>query len=378
MALPHAKGRSSQMRCRLDSRTGVTPVILRYCETSVPTTREMRHPTYERMDHVSDLRTMTHKPPDNPIHQASVALDLNKYRSAVLLDEPFERLGPAPEPEEGRAEISRDLLSHLVSERSAEHGGVAISEIPSSYDEMRRMLQALITVRPPGPLPEWFNALLDRLLQREALERGFTDVSELPLISQEFPSSSYGAADKCVLWRGSIIELRCDAIVNAANSYLLGCFIPFHTCIDNVIHCAAGPRVRDDCSTLVQLQGGLEGTGWAKVTRGYNLPAQYIFHTVGPIVRGIVKRASPQQEQQLADCYRSCLDLALRVSSIRSAAFCCISTGVFGFPQEPAALIALKTVEQWLSDYPGGLNRVVFNVFAEEDHEIYKDLLARW
>jgi O-acetyl-ADP-ribose deacetylase (regulator of RNase III) len=321
---------------------------------------------------------MMNQPPDDLMEPAGIPLDLNEYRSAILLDEPFERPEPASAAESDRARIVQDLLAHLLSEHKSQHNNLDINETPSSYHEMRRMLRALITVRPPGPLPDRFNDGLDRLLQREALERGITDTADLPVIAQAFPESSYGAADKCILWRGSIVELRCDAIVNAANSYLLGCFQPFHACIDNVIHCAAGPRVREDCNTIVHLQDGVEGTGWAKATRGYNLPAKYIFHTVGPIIKGNEKRVSSQQEQHLIACYRSCLDLALRMSSVKSVAFCCISTGVFGFPQEPAALIALKTVEQWLSHHPGVIDAVVFNVFTGTDHEIYKSLLEGW
>ncbi len=321
---------------------------------------------------------MSNQPHDRLLKPAAGALDLNEYRSAILLDEPFRKPDPASEAESARVEIVRELLLHLIAEGRAGQGGLDTSTIPSLYAEMRRMLRALLTVRAPDPLPARFNDLLDRLLQREALGRGFTDVNDLAVIARAFPGSSYRTADTCALWRGSIVDLRCDAIVNAANAYLLGCFQPFHGCIDDVIQNAAGPRVREDCNTIVRLQRGLEGTGWAKATRAYNLPARYIFHTVGPIIEGNEKRVSPQQERQLSACYRSCLDLVLRLPSVRSTAFCCVSTGVFGFPKEAAARIALETVERWFSDHPGALDVVVFNVFAESDYEMYKGLLERW
>ena len=238
-----------------------------------------------------------------------------------------------------------------------ERDDVASAALPPSYNEKRRLLRALLTVRGPAPLPDGFYAQMDRLLQREALERGVTHAADLPRVAHVWPQSSFGTAAHCALWQGDITTLKADAIVNAANTQTLGCFQPFHACIDNVIHSAAGPRLREDCHAIVQRQGGPEGTGWAKVTRAYNLPSRFVLHTVGPIVaRG---RLTPEHERQLAVSYRACLDLADRVSGIRSIAFCCISTGLFGFPQEPAARIALQTVGQWLDSHPGALNLVV-------------------
>ncbi|MFC1835360.1 protein-ADP-ribose hydrolase, partial [Thermodesulfobacteriota bacterium] len=245
----------------------------------------------------------------------------------------------------------------------------------SSYEEMRASLRGLLTVQSPARLPFWFHEQLDRLLSAEAYERGYTEASDLPRVSESVPGSSYGAADQCALWRGDITTLRVGAIVNAANKYLLGCFQPFHACIDNIIHSAAGPRVRDDCQDIMSLQLCVEGTGQAKITRAYNLPTEYRIHTVGPIVEGGNRGLGRQQEQQLSDCYRSCLDLSRRISGLRSVAFCCISTGVFGFPQEPAARIAIETVERWMDEHPGQLDLVVFNVFRHEDLRIYAGLL---
>ena len=175
------------------------------------------------------------------------------------------------------------------------------------------------------------------------------------------------------MWQGDITTLAVDAIVNAANAELLGCFHPFHPCIDNAIHAAAGPRLRDDCARIMQAQGVPEETGHAKATRGYNLPARFVLHTVGPIVR---KGLSPEHEEALARCYRACLDTAARLDRVRSVAFCAVSTGVFGFPREPAARIALRTVGAWLGEHPGAIDLVVFNVFAAVDRAAYEKALG--
>lgn len=298
---------------------------------------------------------------------ASDALDIDQYRSLIHLDEPFEAPEPVPEVETQRAKLADRLLTHLQSENTG------LGNPPSIYEEKRRLLRALLTVRGPDPLPLWFHWALGRLLQREKLERNRTAAISLPRIIQSLPKSTYKAAARCALWQGDITTLKVDAIVNAANEQMLGCFQPFHACIDTAIHSAAGPRLREDCNAIMQLQRGFEGTGWAKVTRAYHLPSKYVLHTVGPIVdRG---RVFLEHEQQLENCYRACLDAADRVDGIRSVAFCSISTGVFGFPQEPAAAIALRTVGEWLANHPGRLDLVVFNLYRKDDLEIYSNLL---
>jgi O-acetyl-ADP-ribose deacetylase (regulator of RNase III) len=300
-------------------------------------------------------------------------LDIEDYRDRIRLDEPFLAPGPAPEPEEQREAIVNDLLGYLMSEKSAA-GKANDSHSVGAYRNKRNNLRALLTVRGPDPLPSWFHADLDRLLQRSSRDRGTVESTELPRISAAFPGTAYGAADRCALWQGDITMLRVDAVVNAANSALLGCFQPFHACIDNAIHSAAGPRVREDCHAIMQLQGAPEETGRAKITRAYNLPARYILHTVGPIFRDEDDRVF--QEQQLSACYRFCLELALRVPGIRSVAFCCISTGVFGFPREPAARVALRAAEGFLNKNPDALDLLVFNVFGRDDYQAYERLLC--
>ena len=175
------------------------------------------------------------------------------------------------------------------------------------------------------------------------------------------------------LWHGDITRLRVDAIVNAANAQLLGCFQPFHACIDNAIHWAAGPRLREDCGRIMATQGHVEATGLAKITRGYNLPARFVVHTVGPIVHGHLTEG---HRRELARCYRTCLDEAAEVGGIHTLAFCAISTGVFGFPKRPAAAVAIDAVSTWMEARPRMLSRVVFVVFSDEDRAAYTAALT--
>lgn len=175
------------------------------------------------------------------------------------------------------------------------------------------------------------------------------------------------------MWQGDITRLEIDAIVNAANNQMLGCFQPLHACIDNAIHSAAGPQLREDCYTIMRLQGAKEKTGTAKVTRAYNLLSKYVLHTVGPIVmRGTA--VTDKQRFELVSSYTACLEVAKRVESIKTIAFCAISTGVFGFPKKEAAEIAVNTVMNWLQENPRSFEKIVFCVFSEEDYQIYYDV----
>lgn len=240
----------------------------------------------------------------------------------------------------------------------------------------RDALRALLTIRLPEPeLPDELHAMLDQLLAAERRARPVTEATNLPPLRDMVPTTSYPSAARCALWQGDITTLRADAIVNAANDALLGCFIPFHACIDNAIHAAAGPRLREECGRIMRDQGAPEPTGTAKITRGFNLPASYVLHTVGPIVRGPLRR---DHTEALASCYRSCLDLAAQEVGIRSVAFCAISTGVFGYPKEAAARVALATVDSWLRAHPGALDRVIFNVFSPDDRAVYAKLVEDW
>lgn len=210
----------------------------------------------------------------------------------------------------------------------------------------------------------------------DGMQRGDgIDPLALPTIAEVFPGTAYAVADQTAIWQGDITTLAADAIVNAANAGLRGCSIPNHPCIDWAINHAAGPQVIEDCQRIISAQGGPEETGDAKITRGYNLLAKYVLHTVGPIVHGGL---SDEHERALASCYRSCLDLAAEVGDIKTVVFCSISTGVFGFPKPEAAQIALGTVHDWLQTHVGMMTRVIFNVFSNDDRAIYEQAAQHW
>ena len=226
----------------------------------------------------------------------------------------------------------------------------------------RRLLRALMNIRPPLPLDPDFLRLQDALLSAEREERGVVDAAALP----EAPGHP-GIA----LWQGDITRLRADAVVNAANSTLLGCFHPCHGCIDNAIHSAAGLQLRDACARLMEAQGHPEPAGGAKLTGGCNLPARHVLHTVGPIISGPLTNAD---RAALASCYTACLSLAAE-HGLHSVAFCCISTGEFRFPRGEAAGIAVDTVTRFLSR-PTSIRKVIFNVFQDADAALYRALLG--
>ena len=234
---------------------------------------------------------------------------------------------------------------------------------PYTQERQWRILRSLMNVRPPLPISDEFLQVQDDYLQEMTRGKGITDADSLA----PCPVSS-----RIVLWQGDITTLRCGAIVNAANSQLLGCFQPCHSCIDNIIHTMSGVQLRLACHEIMRKQGHEEPTGQAKITPAFNLPSGYVIHTVGPIVNGPLTQ---MHEESLASCYRSCLDLAWE-NKAGSIAFCCISTGVFAFPQQRAAEIAVRTVTDWLNETPGGINRVIFNVFKDEDKVIYEQLLS--
>ncbi|MBQ8712206.1 MAG: protein-ADP-ribose hydrolase [Prevotella sp.] len=224
--------------------------------------------------------------------------------------------------------------------------------IPSSLHERQRMMRALMNVWEPHEVSAELLAMQDAELRQQAEDKGVVTIE----------------SEGLQLWQGDITRLKVDAIVNAANAQGLGCWAPLHNCIDNCIHSAAGIQLRKECND--QLQGRLLKTGEAIITKGYNLPAKHVIHTVGPIISTGVP--TKEQEEQLAQCYRSCLDLAEQ-AGLESIAFCCISTGVFHFPNRRAAEIAVETVTQ----YPRqSVKTVVFNVFLDKDREIYEKLLG--
>ena len=248
------------------------------------------------------------------------------------------------------------LIHYLLAERE-EYRDIAL---PASPAEKRRLLRALVNVRPPEPLDQTFYQVQDAYLQEELRRKGVTRLSDLEPVRPGL-----------YLWQGDITTLAVDAIVNAANSAMLGCFVPCHGCIDNAIHTAAGFQLRRECARMMALRPGEEPPGRAEITNAYNLPCRYVLHTVGPIVHGAVMDGD---RALLASCYRSCLELAA-AHRCRSVAFCCISTGEFHFPHEEAAQIAVQTVEDYQARCPDTIE-VIFNVFKDIDKQIYQRLLG--
>ena len=245
-----------------------------------------------------------------------------------------------------RLENLKNIIMYLMADEHVSH------RIPSSLEERQRMMRALMNVWEPKAISEEFLKMQDAELQMQREDKGVVKVHDEGL----------------TIWQGDITRLKVEAIVNAANAQALGCWAPLHNCIDNCIHSAAGIQLRKECAD--KMQGRLLATGDAFITQGYNLPARYVIHTVGPIIPDGVP--TKEQEEQLAQCYRSCLDLAEQ-NGLESIAFCCISTGVFHFPNEQAAKIAIETVKS----YPRhALKTIVFNVFLDKDRDIYEQLLG--
>ncbi len=298
-------------------------------------------------------------------------LELSQYREQIRLDDPYRKNERTLLSEVERAAIVTRLLNRLIySERLAD-----IGQLPADYRSRRELLRGLLNARPPEPLDSTFVKDIDMLLQEEANGSDIVDARTLPWVSDRMPLRDPKKADRLVLWKGDITRLRIDSIVNAANDRLLGCFHPLHNCIDNVIHSAAGPQLRQDCRTIMYIQRHREQTGDAKVTRAYNLPSKFVLHTVGPIIGN--EGVSDFHRDQLASCYRSCLALAGCLPGITSIAFPCISTGVFNFPRQLAAEIAIDSVQDWLGNNRHHLERVVFNVFLQEDLDGYSQALQR-
>ena len=233
------------------------------------------------------------------------------------------------------------------------------ASVPQDEEEQKRLLRGLMNVRYPKKCAPAFLQIQDEYLKEEIVGKGITDCEDLP-----------PAAERLYIWQGDITTLRCDAIVNAANSGMTGCYVPNHSCIDNCIHTFAGMELRWTCAEIMERQGHEEPTGKAKITPAFNLPCRYVLHTVGPIVQG---RLTERDCELLKSCYRSCLSLA-REYGLKSVAFCCISTGVFCFPAEKAAEIAVETVKEFQAENPG-IDKVIFNVFKDEDKRIYERLL---
>ena len=248
------------------------------------------------------------------------------------------------------------LIQSLLNERPSCQKQI----IPTDAERQKILLRGLMNVRRAYPIGAEFLQVQDEYLQSETAAKGITDIDDLTSIQPGL-----------YLWQGDITTLKCDAIVNAANSGMTGCYYPNHRCIDNAIHTFAGVELRLACEELMEQQGHPEPTGQAKITPAFNLPCKYVLHTVGPIIDGPVTK---EDKELLASCYRSCLELAAE-NSLESIAFCCISTGEFHFPNDLAAEIAVRTVKEFLKKQTS-VKKVIFNVFKDLDKAIYEKLLG--
>ena len=256
-----------------------------------------------------------------------------------------------------------ERLHYLVEEFKKDSVQYKDLETPPDRAGKQRILRSLMNIRMPKELPDHVLKVQDEYLKGRAEEKGIVTLSDIPVIR-----------DGLSIWQGDITRLAADAIVNAANSQMLGCFIPMHTCIDNCIHTFAGVQLRAECSRQMNRLRSKYGMDYEQptavpmLTDAYNLPAKKVIHITGPIVQ---YRLTPDLERDLADCYINTLDMCAE-NGLKSVAFCCISTGVFHFPNDRAAAIAAETVQKWLADHPGKINRVIFNVFKDEDRKYYE------
>jgi len=262
-----------------------------------------------------------------------------------------------------------ERLDYLVEEFKTDSVRYKDLTTPSDTEGKRQLLRSLMNIRMPKEMPEEVLKVQDEYLSGRIQEKGVVRLSDIPAIKDSNNILS--------IWQGDITRLKVDAIVNAANSQMLGCFVPMHTCIDNCIHTFAGVQLRAECSRQMKKMRARYGRDYEQptavpmLTDAYNLPAKKVVHIVGPIVQD---ELTPELEEDLADCYTNTLELCAE-NGLRSVAFCCISTGVFHFPNKRAAEIAVHTVKEWLEAHPGKVDRVVFNVFKDEDRRYYESEL---
>lgn len=255
--------------------------------------------------------------------------------------------------------------NYLISSLLNEQPQYKSIEIPEDIQEQKVLLRTLLNMRMPRKATDEFLRVQDDYLKEEISQKGIVKISNLQPIQKGI-----------YLWQGDITRLEADAIVNAANSGMTGCYQPNHNCIDNCIHTFAGIQLRMECAKIMEKQGFPEPTGQAKITSGYNLPCKYVLHTVGPIIHQTVfgwEKLTSKHCKQLASCYQSCMELAEK-NDCSSIAFCCISTGIFHFPNKKAAEIAVETVREYRKRTKSKMV-VIYNVFRNDDYEIYENLL---
>ena len=269
----------------------------------------------------------------------------------------------------------KERLDYLVEEFKADSVQYRDLETPADTEGKKRLLRSLMNIRMPHPMEDRVLEIQNEYLCERIRENGIVTLSDIPTISDQ--GSSHAFADRLSIWQGDITRLAVDAVVNAANAQMLGCFQPCHSCIDNCIHTFAGVQLRAECArqmNTLRIRYGRnyeQPTAVPMLTDGYNLPARKVVHIVGPFV---YDRLTPELEKDLADCYRNTLDLCAE-NGLRSVAFCCISTGVFHFPANRAAEIAIGTVTEWLRKNGEKMDRVIFNVFNHKDKGYYEQLL---
>ncbi len=258
-------------------------------------------------------------------------------------------------------------LDRLVEAFIADSDDYKNLTVPNDTPGKRQLLRSLMNIRMPKSLPEDILDVQNEYLAERSKEKGIVRLSDIPVI-----------CDGLSLWQGDITRLAVDAIVNAANAQMLGCFIPMHACIDNCIHTYAGVQLRAECARQMSRLRHIHGNNYEQptavpmLTDAYNLPARKVIHIVGPVVR---HQLTPELEQALSDCYEHVLDMC-RENGLSTVAFCCISTGVFHFPGRKAARIAVNAVRRWMAAHPGGVERVIFNVFKNEDKMFYEEFLS--
>lgn len=255
------------------------------------------------------------------------------------------------------------IIKYLLKERNE-----SLDNLPTDEENRKKLYRALVNIREAMPISPEFLASEDEFLQDELKKKNITDISDVRTVREQYENYNIRNSDKICLWQGDITKLKIGAIVNAANSQGLGCFIPNHNCIDNQIHTFAGVNLRLECNNIMKNINYNLKTGNAIITRGYNLPAKNVIHTVGPIIENEV---TIEAENELSNCYKNSLELAIE-SGIRTIAFPCISTGVFRFPKDMACQIAIKSVDEFLSNNKDNLDKVVFNLWSDEDVIIYE------
>ena len=266
----------------------------------------------------------------------------------------------------GKNRKQEERLNYLLEKFIADSDEYKNIEVPDNIDEKEHLLRSLMNIRMPKEMPDEVMKVQDEYLSFCAMEKGIVTLSDIPV-----------SKNNLSIWQGDITRLEVDAIVNAANSQMLGCFLPMHTCIDNQIHTFAGVQLREECNHQMEqlrekyVKNYEQPTAIPMLTDAYNLPANKVIHIVGPIVSG---ELTQNLEKDLEDCYTNTLDMCLE-NGLKSVAFCCISTGVFHFPNKRAAQIAVETVEKWFLKHPDSMERIIFNVFKDEDKKYYEELL---